>query len=460
MSEAGSGIEGMRDDSAFARHVAARLTEPFQLIDVGAAGGVANGWRVFGDRLAALAYEADAAEVERLNAAETNPAVRYVAGMVGLAPGDPLRARLEQRHRHHNWAGGRLSFERIRTIRNAHAAGHAPLSIDGHFNVSVAGVKPLPPEDGYDTDYAAVFGAAPSGEAPPTPGGRDGPPWIVLAEHVREHGFEAADFLKIDVDGPDFEILRSCPELLARPTLLGAALEVNFIGSHDANDNTFHNMDRLMREKGFDLFGLSIRSYSSAALPSLFMDRHVGPTFQGRPFQGDAIYLRDLASPFWRETAAEVSDDKLAKLAALFSLFNLSDQAAELLIVHRDRLDPLLDAAATLELLTTQIQEPWPEGVSYADWTAMFEAEHSFFFDVYGKRNTWLNNLLKTSREAPVTIADLQRRLDDMTAERDAEALARQEAEGRLTRPPPQGPTGPMEALKRFFGGRRGESPG
>ena len=430
MSEAGSGIEGLRADSAFARHVAARLGEPFQLIDVGAAGGVAPGWRVFGERLAALAYEADAEEVARLNKAETNPAVRYVAGFVGLAPGDPLRARLDGRHRHHNWVGGRLSFERIRTLRNARAAGHAPLPVDRHFTEAVAGSRPLPPEDGYDTDYAATFrNASESAAAEAARAGE--PPWIVLADHVREAGFETADFLKIDVDGPDFEILRSCPDLLERPTLLGAALEVTYFGSHDANDNTFHNMDRLMREKGFDLFGLTVRNYASAALPSPFMDRHIGHTFQGRPFQGDAIYLRDLASPFWKETAAAVSDDKLAKLAALFALFSLPDQAAELLIVHRDRMDPLLDVQASLALLTTQAQESWPDGVSYDDWIAKFEREDGFFFDIYGKRDVWMKGLVQMARETPQAIAELERRLAETTAALASEREARRAAEAK-----------------------------
>lgn len=424
-SEAGSGIEGMRPDSAFARRVAEGLREPFRLIDVGAAGGIAGGWRVFGERLAALAYEADPAEVARLNGAEANPAVRYHAGLVGLPPEHPLRVRLGERAHQHAWVGGRLSFERMRIIKATRDAGDAPLPVDRHFSEVVAKTRPAPPADGYDTDYAATFAAEP-GTLPALTAAAGETPLIYLPEHLRQEGFEDADFLKIDVDGPDFEILRSCEALLSRPGLLGVALEVSFFGSHDANDNSFHNMDRLMRRKGFSLFGLSVRKYSSAALPSPFMDRHPGPTYQGRPFQGDAIYMRDLASGFWMDEAAAVSDDKLLKLCALFSLFELADQAAEVLLAHGDRLAGRLDIPDALDRLTQEAQESWPEGVSFRDWIRKFEESDPFFFDIYGARNRWLARLIQTRDEAPVREKALQETLA-------AAEIARDEADGRAT---------------------------
>ena len=83
MSEAGSGIEGMRGDSAFARHVAERLqAEPFKLIDIGCAGGVAPGWRTFGAKLAALGFDADAGEVLRREVLSLN-ADLLVMGLYG-----------------------------------------------------------------------------------------------------------------------------------------------------------------------------------------------------------------------------------------------------------------------------------------------------------------------------------------------------------------------------------------
>ena len=241
------------------------------------------------------------------------------------------------------------------------------------------------------------------------------------------------------MDGPDYEILRSATELLGRPGLLGVGAEVCFFGSHDAGDNSFHNIDRLMRERGFDLFALTVRPYGSAALPWPYLDTYPALTSGGRPVQGDAIYLRDLASPLRRAEAEAVSDEKLAKLAAIFALCGLPDEAAEVLLAHRDRLAGLLDIPAGLDLLALQIQESDGTDLSYDAYIAAFEAEAPQFFDLYGRRAAWLGGLEDEARAA--------------TAEaRAAQAALALEREARLRA------EAALEALKKkrpWFMGRR-----
>lgn len=412
LSEAGSGIEGMRPDSAFARLVGQSLaSESFKLIDVGCAGGLPSGWRTFGDKLAAIGFDAETTEVERLNAAEANPNVRYEAGFVGLPDGHPLKERIGPKAYWHTWVDKRLSYERTQAIRAARAAGQTPLSVDDYYRDVVLAQDWLPfPVHGYDLDYARTFeiwepteAEAAAAVADKTPGRT-----ISLPAYAKGAGFDDADFLKIDVDGPDYEILRSATGLLDRPSLLGAALEVCFYGSHDANDNTFHNVDRLMREKGFELYGLSVRSYAAAALPSPYLDAHPSMNVQGRPVQGDAIYLRDLGSRAYRDKAAALSDEKLAKLAALYSLFSLPDYAAEMLMVHRDRLARLLDVEHALDLLAEQIQvDQEPPKLPYRGYMEALENEEDRFFDVYTRRNTWMTGVMKDATEAPKLHAEL-----------------------------------------------------
>ncbi len=427
MSEAGSGIEGMRPDSAFARLVGQSLSsESFKLIDVGCAGGLPSGWRAFGDRLAAIGFDAEAAEVARLTAAETNPNVRYQAGFVGVPDGHPLKAVIAGRGYWHRWVAGRLSYERTQHIRARRGAGERQ-SVDDYFEEILAQDWSPFPVHGYDTDYARSSQVFAPGPTPPSP---DQP--IDLAAYAHAAGFDDADFVKIDVDGPDFEILRSANGLLARPTLLGAALEVCFYGSHDANDNTFHNVDRLMREKGFELYGLSVRSYASAAMPSPYLDIHPSMNLQGRPVQGDAIYLRDLGSRASREEAAALSPQKLAKAAALYALFSLPDYAAEMLIVHRARLAPLFDVDHALDLLAEQTQEDLePPKLDYRDYMRAVEDEEPRFFDLYSRRNAWMKGLVKAGAEAPELhdqLATLRERHEALQS--DAADMARRLVEG------------------------------
>jgi hypothetical protein len=411
-------VEGLRKDSAFARHVAERLrNEPFPVADVGCWGGLDVAWRQFGDRLQAVGFDCVSAEVARLRAAETHPGVRYVDGFVGLPADHPLKQRIGDKSVWHQWPSYRLSYQRSVDIRTAKAEGRPVPTIEHHYRDMVWPQDEAVPAGGFDTDYAAAYqlfgpqdGTSGNGATPDQP--------LLLPAVLSDLGLTDLDMLKIDVDGPDHEILRSSTELLARPGLLAVGAEVCFYGSHDANDNSFHNIDRLMREKGFDLFGLTIRNYSSAALPWPYLDTYPALTSGGRPVQGDAIYIRDLASPVRKADAAAVSDEKLAKLAAIFALFGLPDEAAEVLLTHRVRLEGLIDIDAARELLAAQIQENDGTDLTYAEYIADFEAETPQFFDLYGRRSTWL--------------ADLQERADDAEAALVRERRARQDAEDRL----------------------------
>lgn len=423
MSATGSGIEGLLADCAFARLVGDSLrSETLKLIDVGCSGGLPQGFRVFGDRLSALAFDGLPDEAARLAAAEANPKVRYVAGFVGVPADSPLAARINGLGAWHNWPGGRYAFERQADLRAAKAEGRTPTTVEEYFRqIFVEQDWSTRPWAGYDTDYAADFGAG----TPVAPQAGPGPDGLIhLSAFVNGAGFEDADFLKLDIDGPDWEVLRASTDLLERPTLLGAALEVNFIGSHHANDNTFHNMDRLMREKGFHLAALSVRTYASAALPWPYLDVHPSMNFGGRPVQGDAVYLRDLGSRVYKDEAAALSDEKLAKSAALHAMFSLPDYAAEILLVHRERLSRLFDVDQALDLLALQVQENDPVKKSYRDYVAAFEAEEPQFFDLYTRRNTWMSNVLKAAAEAP----ELARRIEAAEAAAEATASALRQA--------------------------------
>jgi hypothetical protein len=437
LSEAGSGIEGMRHDSAFARLVADSLkTETFKLVDVGCAGGLTTGFRAFGERLQAVGFDGNAEEIARLQTAETNPLVSYVAGLVGLPASHPLRVhqgrRYSDRAYWHMWVDKRLSYERTVDVRAALAEGRAPRSIEDFYRDVVLAQDWTPfPLSGFDLDYVRAFDeVAPTPDevaaALASPGEAEE---IYLPAYLEAAGFAGPDFVKIDVDGPDFDVLRSLGPIVRDPSVLGVALEVCFYGSHDANDNSFHNTDRLMRQKGFDLFGLSVRKYASAALPSRYMDWHPSMTVDGRPVQGDAIYIRDFSSRARKAEAAAVSDEKLAKAAAIFALFALPDYAAELLLVHRARLENVLDVERGLNVLAVETQPYADPVLSYRDYVARFEADDDQFYDEYGKKNAWHQRILGAANALPAAEAELRSRAETAeAAKRDLEA-ARSEAD-------------------------------
>jgi Methyltransferase FkbM domain len=369
-------MEGLGPATPFARVMAEALQDArFTLLDIGCSGGIHPAWRVFGNRLTAFGFDPNLEEIERLSRQETLPAVTYVPGLIGLPPDDPGIARLRAGDFFARSPWQRLSVARTLEIR-ADAIARADTAEKTRMN-----------------QWQQVRLADPK-----TP--------IMLPDFLSEHGVTDVDFIKIDVDGADFILLRSLVPLLHEAKVLGLGIEVNFFGSDDAGTHTFHNVDRLMKRAGFELFALSTRPYSVAALPSAYRFAVPGESVSGRPLQGDAIYLRDAAASEHATWARETGPHKLAKLAALFSLTGLPDCAAELLVSYSTCLEPLLDVPAALDMLTTQTMRPGQPICSYREYITAFEADAPQFYSAFctpgsdgtGEREDAANNAIDELR--------------------------------------------------------------
>ena len=158
--------------------------------------------------------------------------------------------------------------------------------------------------------------------------------------------------------------------------IFGVGLEVNFFGTDDATDHSFHNTDRFMRQAGYDLFGLTVRRYSMAALPSRSKFSFQAETEFGRPLQGDALYVRDVCAP---GGPGGWSAAKLAKAAALFALGDLPDCAAEVLATHGPTLSSLFNVQQGLDLLAQSVRRPGMLD-NYAGFRARFERDDPCFY--------------------------------------------------------------------------------
>ncbi len=97
---------------------------------------------------------------------------------------------------------------------------------------------------------------------------------VVVPELLAARRWTDLDYLKIDIDGSDFRVLKTFDGKLHRLGVLGVQLEVNFVGAGTLGEHAFHNTDRFMRQRGYELFRLDVRNYSSRALPA----RYVWPT--------------------------------------------------------------------------------------------------------------------------------------------------------------------------------------
>lgn len=315
--------------------------DPFVLLDVGCSGGISDVWRKFGSDLIAYGFDPQLSECQRLQAQESNPRVRYVASFVGLPDSHPLvvqRRNEDQKIIQHFNPWNRLSTAEAHQIAAKLTQQSQPI---------------------YENLVAPVIR-------------------IGVDDFVEQEKLSPVDFIKIDVDGTDLDVVISCESIVKTRQVLGFAVEVNWTGSYLSSDNTFHNIDRQMRKMGFSLVSLSTRTYSRRDLPAPFQYEILAQTHGGQPIQGDVIYLRDAASEHdglvW---GGSLSPTKLLKLAALYEIFSVPDLAAELFNTKRGVLAPLIDVDTLLDALTPPLNG---RKVSHAEYIEAFRADPTIFF--------------------------------------------------------------------------------
>ena len=225
-------------DTSFARLVADSLgSGRFALLDVGCSGGIDPRFRAFEPHFKALAVDASKAECKRLRDRETNPEVEYLASFVVGKTGDKVDLENGQASPLILRIRDRLSFMRTREIREGRVA------------------KASFEEKLRHNEWEMTELADPSKPA-------------IVPDLLASRGWTDLDYLKIDIDGLDYEVLKSFDGKLAALNVLGVQLEVYFVGTDADGEHTFHNTDRFMRRQGFELFRLDVRTYSSRALPA------------------------------------------------------------------------------------------------------------------------------------------------------------------------------------------------
>ncbi len=321
-------------------------SEPFTLMDIGCSGGISPFWRVFHPALRAIGIDPVVQECERLNSQEENSGVRYRPAFVGLSDEHPF---VKKRGDREPWSGNpwnRLS---------------APVAAD----ILQPKIKK---EDklSFLNDWQGEELAEPLKK-------------LTVDELVEDENLKTVDFIKIDVDGHDLDVILSSEKSVKTSPVLGLTLEVNFYGSASDLDHTFHNTDKLMRQWGFDLFSLAMRRYSAAALPAPFEWDGPAQTLFGRPYQGDAVYLRDPMAKGTRGApeSPELSMEKLLKLACLFECFGLPDHSAELIKANAMKLQKVCDPQELLDILAREVDSSIG---NYSEYIGKFQEDPTAFF--------------------------------------------------------------------------------
>ncbi len=268
------------------------------LIDVGASGGIDSFWgECFGPKLKAVGFDPLIAEVDRLNKTGGHGGIRYEAAFIGCPDYDTLFPRSlrqdpiasKDNSSFQGTSAARASEAmRMNYLKEVHNAGAEVRLADRH---------------------------------------------ISLDEYVQQSGIRNVDFVKIDTDGHDIEVILGAKQMLKTQEVLGICIEAQMHGASHPYANTFANIDGLLREWGFTLFDLDLWRYSRRSLPDKFYYQIPAQTMTGQVQWGEAVYFRDLARPDYEQMhgfAAGLA--KKIKLACLFELYGLPDCSAQILV--------------------------------------------------------------------------------------------------------------------------------
>jgi FkbM family methyltransferase len=306
-------------------------------VDVGASGGIAPHWHAFGASLKAVGFDPLAKEVDRLNAEQPNTSVRYHAALVG--------------------------YRRYREL----LPDHPVPSNDAYWRSSSVRAQKLLACRYAETYFDQTHDGTLSSEL------------IELDEYFLRAHPASVDFIKIDTDGHDLEVLLGAKELLIQAPVMGLLVEAPFLGPLHESVTLFSNMDVFLRDLGFSIFDIEPRRYTRAALPKQFQWRLPANTIEGQVVWADCLYMRDATiDNYERVWNLPLSSSKLLKLCCLYDLFSLQDCAAELLVKYRERLAGQVDVDHCLDLLTP----PLPDGrqVSYREYNDFFDKNVEAFY--------------------------------------------------------------------------------
>ena len=314
---------------------------PFVLVDVGASGGIEQCWRAFEPSLVAFGFEPLVKECERLNRLERSSNVHYFPYFVGADEYENLFPASLASDPKLGWNDE--VYQRTSAVR---AQKIMSMSLAQRFN---------------NEDPEMVFTDQKTS----------------LNRFFSSKKIDTVDFVKVDTDGHDYEVLMGARQLGCDKQILGFFVECQLHGISHPHANLFANIDRLMRELGFSLFDIEVYRYSRAALPGHFVYDMPAQTREGQAVWGDALYLRDVTADGFEDRWMALPSVKLLKLVCLHEIFGMPDCAAEILLKKQSMLQALADPSPLLDMLTQEID---PAHSSFREYTSKFDHSPRLFY--------------------------------------------------------------------------------
>jgi FkbM family methyltransferase len=288
--------------------------DPVTIVDVGARWGFNPEWRAFRESLRVYCFEPDKAECARLNAT-ADPNITYIPAALGKENGKATFYETRLGASSGLYKTNMDYFSRLLNRENGEVVREHEINV------------------------------------------------TTLDEALKNHGAPSIDFLKLDVEGAELDILAGAEGVVRGNQLLGILSEIRF-QEEISGCPLFADFDAHARKSGFRLFDMQFSHQSRRALPYPGLDDYRLPngekffayTTHGQIMDGDALYFRDLLVPTNAAVRAAARPTQILKAAAFFELYCLNDCAAELILAHRAILHELVDCDELLDLLASALR--------------------------------------------------------------------------------------------------------
>lgn len=166
-----------------------------------------------------------------------------------------------------------------------------------------------------------------------------------LDDILMENNFRDIDFIKLDTQGTELQILQGAERTL--PDVFGIDIEVEFSPLYQGQP-LFADVDIFLRERGFTLFDLQI-PFGRKIRKELQNQRRYS---KGQVFWTNALYFKDFVS---KDGLMKIGFQKAIKTIAIAELYGFNDFALELLDHYLNR--KLIDASIYSEIRKRLIME-------------------------------------------------------------------------------------------------------
>jgi len=157
------------------------------------------------------------------------------------------------------------------------------------------------------------------------------PSEATIDEILLKNNIDNINFLKIDIDSNDTDVLYGSENLLKNDNLFGIKVEVNY--TNPVSSKNIYEPYLYLSDHNFVLHKIITSSYASDKIPEKFFYNFSAQNFNGTDLYGDLIFFKTLDNNFIQT----LNEDQLINYCRILEIHNLNGIAAEILLTNKNK---------------------------------------------------------------------------------------------------------------------------